>query len=250
MKINGNTVLITGGSTGIGLALAESFLKLENKVIICGRREERLIKAQKIHPNLYIKECDISSEAGRNSLYNWVTENFKDLNVLINNAGIQRAIDFNEGIKGLEGENEIKINFEGLVYLSALFIPFLESKEESAIINISSGLAITPLAVFPVYCATKAGVHTFTKCLRYQLSETSIKVFEVLPPIVDTELNMEYRDKRGTGNRGIKADKCAAAIIDGLAKDDFEILNPNLENLKTSTLNDLDKLFENMNGRW
>src|SRR5664280_268968 len=172
MKMNGNTVLITGGSTGIGLSLAESFLKLENKVIICGRREERLIEAQKIHPNLYIKECDVSNEEGRKSLFKWITENFKDLNILINNAGIQRAIDFNEGIKGLEGENEIKINFEGLVYLSALFIPFLESKEESAIINISSGLAITPLAVFPVYCATKAGVHTFTKCLRYQLSET------------------------------------------------------------------------------
>jgi uncharacterized oxidoreductase len=113
MKMNDNTVLITGGSTGIGLALAESFLKLENDVIICGRREERLIKAQKIHPNLYIKECDVSNEEGRNSLYNWVTENFKDLNILINNAGIQRAIDFNEGIKGLKGENEIKINFEG-----------------------------------------------------------------------------------------------------------------------------------------
>jgi len=199
---------------------------------------------------LYIKDCDVPTEDGRKSLFKWVTENFKDLNILINNAGIQRAIDFTEGIKGLEGENEIKINFEALVYLSALFIPILESKKESAIINISSGLAITPLAVFPVYCATKAGVHTFTQCLRYQLSKTSIKVFEVLPPIVDTELNMEYREKRGTGNRGIKADKCAAAIIEGLSNDDFEILNSALENLKTATRADLDKLFENMNGQW
>jgi uncharacterized oxidoreductase len=82
-----------------------------------------------------------------------------------------KSNDFTEGIKGLEGENEIKINFEAFVYLSALFIPILESKEESAIINISSGLAITPLAVFPIYCATKAGVHTFTQCLKYQLSK-------------------------------------------------------------------------------
>ena len=143
-----------------------------------------------------------------------------------------KSNDFTEGIKGLEGENEIKINFEAFVYLSALFIPILESKEESAIINISSGLAITPLALFPIYCATKAGVHTFTQCLKYQLSKTGIKVFEVLPPIVDTELNMEYKEKRGTGNRGIKADKCADAVIKGLANDDFENIKPCLENLK------------------
>ncbi len=250
MKVNGNTILITGGATGIGLALAKSFLKLENEVIICGRREERLIDAQKKHPNLYIKDCDVSTEDGRETLFKWVTENFKELNVLINNAGIQRAINLMEGVKALKGENEIKINLESLIYLSALFIPFLTSKEESAIINISSGLAITPLAVFPVYCATKAGVHTFTQCLRYQLTETNIKVFEVLPPIVDTELNMEYREGRETGNRGINADKCAAAIIKGLKNDDFEILNPALENLKTATRTDLDKIFEKMNQHW
>jgi uncharacterized oxidoreductase len=247
MKVEGNTILITGGATGIGLALAESFLKLGNQVIICGRRKERLIEVQKMHPDLHIVECDVSYENGRNSLFKYVTENFNDINVLVNNAGIQRAIDLTDGIKGLEGENEIKINFEAPIYLSALFIPFLESKEESAIINISSGLAITPVAAVPVYCATKAGVHIFTKCLRLQLSDTSIKVFEVLPPIVISELNMEYRKKIGTTNVGVKSDKCAAAIIEGLLKDNFEIENPALENLKTATIKDFDKLFEAMN---
>ncbi len=248
MKVEGNTILITGGATGIGLALAESFLKLGNQVIICGRRKERLIEVQKMHPDLHIVECDVSDENGRNSLFKYVTENFNDINVLVNNAGIQRAIDLTDGIKGLEGENEIKINLEAPIYLSALFIPFLKSKEESVIINISSGLAITPLAAVPVYCATKAGVHTFTKCLRLQLSDTNIKVFEVLPPIVISELNMEYRKKIGTTNVGIKADKCAAAIIEGLLKDNFEIENPNLENFsKTATIEDFDKLFEDMN---
>jgi len=247
MKVEGNTILITGGATGIGLALAESFLKLGNQVIICGRRKERLIEVQKMHPDLHIVECDVSDENGRNSLFKYVTENFNDINVLVNNAGIQRAIDLTDGIKGLEGENEIKINFEAPIYLSALFIPFLESKEESAIINISSGLAITPLAAVPVYCATKAGVHIFTKCLRLQLSDTSIKVFEVLPLIVISELNMEYRKKIGTTNVGVKSDKCAAAIIEGLLKDNFEIENPALENLKTATIKDFDKLFEAMN---
>ena len=154
MKMEGNTILITGGATGIGLALAESLLERGNEVIICGRRENRLIEVQNEHPGLHIRVCDVSDEDSRKSLFKWVTKNFKDLNILINNAGIQRAIDLKEGIKGLEGENEIKINLEATIYLSTLFIPFLESKKEAAIVNISSGLAITPLAAVPIYCAT------------------------------------------------------------------------------------------------
>jgi uncharacterized oxidoreductase len=250
MKIEGNTVLITGGATGIGLALAESLLELGNEVIICGRREERLIDVQKKHPDLHIRVCDVSDEKSRASLFKWVTENFEDLNILVNNAGIQRAIDLKEGIKALEGENEIRINLEATIFLSALFIPFLESKKEAAIVNISSGLAITPLAAVPIYCATKAGVHIFTKCLRSQLKDTSIKVFEVLPPLVISELNMGYRKKIGTTDTGIKADKCAGAIVDGLERDKFEIENQALENLKTATQEDIDKLFERMNGQW
>ena len=250
MKMEGNTILITGGATGIGLALTESLLKLGNEVIICGRREDKLIKVQNEHPGLHIRVCDVSDEDSRKSLFKWVTENFKDLNVLINNAGIQRAINLKEGVKGLEGESEIKINLEATIYLSALFVQFLESKEESAIVNVSSGLAITPLAAVPIYCASKAGVHTYTKCLRSQLSDTNIKVFEVLPPLVISELNMDYRKKVGTTNTGIKAVKCADAIVDGLEKDKFEIQHPALDNLKTSTMEDVDKLFEKMNGPW
>jgi uncharacterized oxidoreductase len=250
MKMEGNTILITGGATGIGLALTESLLKLGNEVIICGRREDRLIEVQNKHPGLHIRVCDVSDEDSRISLFKWVTGNFKDLNVLINNAGIQRAIDLKEGIKGLEGENEIKINLEATIYLSALFIQFLESKEESAIVNVSSGLAITPLAAVPIYCASKAGVHTYTKCLRSQLSDTNIRVFEVLPPLVISELNMDYRKKVGTTNTGVKADKCAAYIVDGLKNDKFEIENHALDNLKTATMEDVDKLFEKMNGQW
>ncbi|MGB9201752.1 SDR family NAD(P)-dependent oxidoreductase, partial [Methanobacterium sp.] len=89
MKMEGNTILITGGATGIGLALTESLLKLGNEVIICGRREDKLIKVQNEHPGLHIRVCDVSDEESRKSLFKWVTENFKDLNVLINNAGIQ-----------------------------------------------------------------------------------------------------------------------------------------------------------------
>ena len=99
MKMKGNTVLITGGATGIGLALAESLLEMGNEVIICGRREDRLIEVQNAHPGLHIRVCDVSDEDSRRSLFDWVTENFSDLNVLVNNAGIQRAIESKRGYK-------------------------------------------------------------------------------------------------------------------------------------------------------
>jgi uncharacterized oxidoreductase len=221
-------------------------------VIICGRREERLLQAQQRQPSLHIRVCDVSSDKDRRSLVVWTTENFSSLNVVVNNAGIQRAIDFTGGIEDfLYGESEIAINLEAPVQLSALFIPHLEKMPESAIVNVSSGLAITPAAVFPVYCAVKAGLHIFTKCLRHQLRKTGIKVFEVLPPAVDTELNMKYRQKRG-GPFGVKTEEYVIFVMNGLERDELEIANPALEKLRNenATFNDLDRLFETMNSRW
>ncbi len=250
MKMSGNTVLITGGATGIGYALAESFLGLGNEVIICGRREARLREAQEKHPGLHTRVCDVSDEEDRRSLVAWATENFNSLNIVVNNAGIQRAIDFTGGIADfLDGESEIKIDLEAPIYLSAFFIPHLAGKKESAIVNVSSGLAITPAAVMPVYCAVKAGLHTFTRCLRFQLAKTAIKVFEVLPPAVDTELNMKYRQKRGR-EFGIKAEEYAAFVMKGLENDELEISNPAIEKLRIATMSDLDQLFVSMNSRW
>lgn len=251
MKMSGNTVLITGGATGIGLALAEAFLSQANEVIICGRREEKLLEAQKKYPNLHIKVCDVSDEDDRRSLVDWTTKNFSSLNIVVNNAGIQRAIDFTIGIADLlDGESEIKIDLEAPIYLSALFIPHLARKQEAAIVNVSSGLAITPAAVFPVYCAVKAGLHIFTKCLRFQLAKTSIKVFEVLPPAVDTELNMKYRQQIGREFRGITAKEYAAYVMKGLENDQLEISNPAIEKLRNATMDDLDQLFVSMNSQW
>ena len=100
MKISGNTVLITGGATGIGYALAEAFLNAGNEVIICGRREKRLLEAQKNHPDLHIKVCDVTEEAERGTLVEWAFAHFSNLNILVNNAGVQRDIDFTKGIAG------------------------------------------------------------------------------------------------------------------------------------------------------
>lgn len=197
MKLSGNTVVITGGATGIGFGMAESFLKRGNTVIICGRRESKLLEAQKKLPGLHIKVCDVSSSADREDLVKWLAEYFSDVNVLVNNAGIQRDIDFTKGIEDLvNGGDEIKINLEGPVYLSALMIPLLKGKKEAAIVNVSSGIAFRLSDTMPMYATTKAALHAFSLVLRKQLSKIGIKVFEIIPPmILDTELNLEGRAK-------------------------------------------------------
>jgi uncharacterized oxidoreductase len=126
MKTKDNTILITGGATGIGLALAEALLKEGNQVIICGRREEKLREAKNKLLKLQIKVCDVAGEEHRNDLFEWITTEFPSTNVLINNAGIQRQIDFKKGIEELQaGEDEIETNLRAPIHLSALFIPHL-----------------------------------------------------------------------------------------------------------------------------
>ena len=250
MKISGNTILITGGATGIGYAMAESFLETGNEVIICGRREDRLLKAQKKHSNLHIKVCDVSDETDRKTLVEWATANFRNLNILVNNAGVQRDIDFTKGIdEFLAGESEIKINLEALIVLSGLFIPFLTEKKEAAIINVSSGLGFVPAARMPVYSATKAGIHAFSMALREQLLKIGIKVFEVVPPAVDTELNFDGRAKRGNFKPDLKPEEFVAAVIKGFKNDIFEIGYGMTEEFIKASRKELDKSFQRMNSR-
>lgn len=159
MKINGNTVLITGGATGIGFALAQDLVQAGNEVIICGRRENKLAEAKGKLPLIHTRVCDVSKDKDRRELFAWARANFPNLNILVNNAGIQRMIDLTKGIEALAGEDEIEINLKACVHLSALFIPFFMEKKEAAIVNVSSGLGFVPLAIMPVYCATKAALH-------------------------------------------------------------------------------------------
>jgi uncharacterized oxidoreductase len=250
MKISGNTVLITGGATGIGYAMAESFLEAGNAVIICGRREERLLEAQKKHPDFHIKVCNVAEEAGRRTLVEWITTTFGNLNILVNNAGVQRDIDFTKGIaEFLAGENEIKINLEAPIVLSGLFIPYLIGKKEAAIINVSSGLGFVPIARMPVYSATKAGMHAFSMALRQQLLKLGIKVFEVVPPMVDTELNPEGRAKRGNFKVDLKPEEFVASVMKGFKNDVFEIGYGATEGFIKASRAELDKSFQQMNSR-
>jgi uncharacterized oxidoreductase len=225
MKITGNTILITGGATGIGLALAEAFLKEGNQVIICGRREKKLQEAQFKFPSLHVTVCDVSKHSARENLFKWVTKTFPNLNILINNAGIQKEVDLRKGaVDLLEDEDEIDINLKAPIHLSTRFIPHLSERKESAIVNITSGLAFTPLAIFPIYCATKAGLHSFSQSSRHQLRNTSIKVFEVAPPIVETELDRGARENREQENLVISPVEVAEAALNGMKEDQFEIV--------------------------
>jgi uncharacterized oxidoreductase len=249
MKISGNTILITGGATGIGFALADAFLEAGNEVIICGRRQEKLDEAKRRLPKVKAIQCDISDAKERSALFEWTVKNFPHLNILVNNAGIQRQIDFRKGTKRLSaGEDEIETNLRAPVHLAALFIPHLMKQQEAAIVNISSGLAFIPLAAVPVYCATKAAIHSFSLSLRQQLKETSIKVFEIIPPIVDTELHKGEGERKGQKDRGIKPREVALATLRALEADDCELAVGRAESLRTGARTDPDGLFRMMNG--
>lgn len=224
MKTTGNTILITGGATGIGLALAKQLITKGNTVIVCGRREEKLSDAKTNLPTLITKHCDISNIDQRRELFNFCIQNYPQLNILINNAGIQREIDFRKGEQNyLAGDSETSINLEATFHLTALFTPHLMKQNEAAIINVSSGLGLVPLAIVPVYSATKAALHSFSISLRKQLAKTSIKVFEILPPVVDTELDKGARDKRGQTDKGISATQVVSETLKALERNQFEI---------------------------
>ncbi len=248
MKISGNAVLITGGATGIGFSLAAELLQADNTVIVCGRRESSLKEAKQKLPQLHIKVCDVSKEQQRTELVRWVTSDFNDVNILVNNAGIQRMINFKTGKSNRSpDEDEIDINFKAPVHLCELFIPRLMEKKTSAIVNVSSGLGFCPLAMMPVYCATKAAIHSFTVSLRHQLRSTPVKVFEIIPPIVDTELDKGARDKRGQRDRGIPASEVAIAVMQALEHDEYEKAVGMAKGIQEEVRTNPEQLFQRMN---
>lgn len=250
MNLAGNTVLITGGSSGIGLGLAEAFLERGNVVVICGRRPDRLAEAKEKLPPVHTRVCDVSDEASRRELTDWVADTFEGLNILINNAGIQKDIDFRKGTEDLtRGPDEVRINVDGPVYLSAHLIPLLARHKEAAIINVSSVLAFAPMARVPVYCATKAFLHNFTQSLRFQLKSTGIRVFEIMPPRVKTELNSEGRRKMGYADSGIEVADFVGTVMTSLERGEEEIEYGRMNSVKNASRADLDAMFSSINDR-
>ena len=185
MNVANNKILITGGATGIGLGLTERFIQEKNTVIICGRREAALNEAAAKLPGVITKVCDLSDEASRVDLYNWVAANHSDVNVLVNNAGIQNWMSVTDEGFYQKANEEITTNVIAPLHLTALFtkLPAL-----TTVINVTSGLAFVPLAKVPVYCATKAFLRSFTLSIRHSLKAKNIEVIEMIPPALNTDL--------------------------------------------------------------
>ncbi|GAB3019449.1 SDR family oxidoreductase [Spirosoma pulveris] len=246
MDISTNTVLITGGASGIGWALAERFLQAGSQVIICGRRADKLQEARQKYPQLHVRQCDVGQAAERVALLDWVRSDFPQVNVLINNAGIQRRMQLaNSQEDWIETQSEIAINLEAPIHLTTLFIAHLREQPKAAIVNVTSGLAFVPGAFAPVYSATKAALHSFTMSLRHQLSKTSIEVIELVPPAVNTDLG-------GTGlhNFGVPVGDFADAMIAGLKAGELEVGYGTSETNRKASREQIDAIFQQMNSRF
>ena len=242
MNVASNTVLITGGASGIGFALAERFLQAGSEVIICGRRPEQLRAAQEKHPQVKVRVCDVAKESDRLALCRWAVGEQPGLNVLVNNAGIQRRLQLAQPEEWEHTRQEIAINFEAPVHLSTLLIPHLLKQQRPAILNVTSGLGFVPMARSPIYSATKAALHSFTLSLRHQLSHTPIQVVEIIPPAVNTDLG-----GAGLHTFGVPLDEFADAVIAGLQDGDPEITYGFSQDASRASRPQLDELFTRMN---
>lgn len=213
MKPGGHTALITGGATGIGFALAKKFLAHGNQVIVVGRNELALQEACQKLPGATLCAADVALPEDRARLVRL----FPNVTVLVNNAGIQVYKPI-EASTPEEVQHEIAVNLTAPVLLAQCFLPTLKSFPEAAIINVTSGLALIPKQATAIYCATKAGLHSASRSLRWQLEDTKVRVFEVLPPFVETAMTAH----RGQG--GLHPDQLADEFWKGFTSDRFEML--------------------------
>ncbi|MBU7584105.1 MAG: SDR family oxidoreductase [Nostoc sp. TH1S01] len=214
MSTQGNTVLITGGSSGIGLALARKFLQAQNRVIITGRDSQKLADVKKVFPDIITEVADLTDVNALQKLAN----RYPNVNILINNAGIQYNYEFmNQEITPELIDAELRTNLIAPLQLIKLMLPNLQRKPKAAIVNVSSGLALVPKQSAPVYCGSKAGIHIATKALRWQLETTSIKVFEIIAPLVDTPMT------QGRGKGKISPDALVEEFWHDFTRDRYEM---------------------------
>ena len=242
MKLTGNTIFISGGGTGIGLAFAKRFLERGNTVIICGRRAEVLARVKERHPDIHTHVCDLAEAGARENMAEWLVSEFPDLNVVLNNAGIQRSIDLTEQEDWSATHLEIAINLEAPIHLTRLLYPHLANQQDAAILNVTSGLAFGPLATVPVYCATKAALRSFTLSLRRQMQDTLVEVIEIIPPAVNTDLQAP-----GLHTFGADVDEFADDIFLGLERGQQEVAYGTALQRSRASREETDAAFEQMN---
>ncbi len=217
MKLTNNTILITGGSSGIGLALLKTFYELGNKVIIVARNSKKLNEVKKQFHEIEIFECDLTKQSDLDELVVYIEQNYQNLNMLFNNAAIQYNYDFltEQNITN-KVDYEVSANLTSTIKLCGLLLPTLLKNENSAIVNVSSGLAISPKKSAPVYCATKSAIHNFTKAFRYQMEDTNLKVFEILPPLVETPMT------EGRGKNKLTPEKLVIEFVNDFKNNKYE----------------------------
>jgi uncharacterized oxidoreductase len=246
MDITGNTILVTGGGSGIGRGLAESFHALGNQVIIAGRRRQLLEEAVAANPGMRYLTLDQGDSDAIRSFAVRLKQEYPGLNVVINNAGIQRAEDLTKG-ELADAEATIATNLLGPIRLTAALLPALMAQPRSAILNVSSGLAFVPLALVATYCATKAALHSYTQSLRFQLRQTSVQVLEIIPPWVQTDLQGE----RGNASRAMPLNDYIAETMHILksSSDVTEIVVDRAKPIRFAERNGgFDALFATFNG--
>jgi uncharacterized oxidoreductase len=230
MRLENRTVLITGGSSGIGLELARQLLRRGNTVIVTGRDQEKLDAARSALPGIHVFRSDVSDPAAIAALHDAVLAQFPALDTLVNNAGIMRNLNLNVDRDLNDVTREIEINLSGPVRMIQQFLPHLKSRQGALIVNVSSGLAFIPMPISPVYCATKAAIHSFTQSLRVQLGGTSVTVIELAPPGVETPLfRGEFAEELG-GQKGMDVKVLARKAITGIEAGRLEI-RPGLSNV-------------------
>jgi uncharacterized oxidoreductase len=185
--MKGNTILITGGGSGIGRALAEALQAEGNEVIIAGRRRQQLDATTAANPGMKSAVLDIANPESIRSFSGKLKKDFPNLNVVIHNAGIMKAESLRDGAVA-DSEAIVSTNLLGPIRLNAALLPWLLTKPTATIMTVSSGLAFVPLFIAPTYNATKAAIHSYTQTLRYQLKDNGVQVIELIPPYVQTEL--------------------------------------------------------------
>ena len=245
MNLTTNTVLITGGASGIGFALARQLSERGNRVIICGRSDKALEKAKAEVPTLVTRVCDVADPDSRRAMLAWLNTAHPDLNVVVNNAGVQYRRNFTEAAALQDLDQEVSINFTAPIHLIGEVLPLLRQQPQAVVVNVSSGLAFAPMADVPVYCATKAAIHSFTLSLRHQLKATAIRVVEMVPPIVDTGLGSGTRSKGTSSQHMMSADDFATEALAQLENDQVEIL----VGMAANTRKQGEALFDRMNSR-
>jgi uncharacterized oxidoreductase len=194
VKISGNTILITGGGSGIGRGLAEAFHRLGNDVIITGRNQKALDETTAANPGMRSALLDVTDPQSIQSFVARAPKDYASVNVLINNAGIMRPEDLRgAAIDPSTAELTVATNLLGPIRLTSALLPLLQRQPHATVMTVSSGLAFVPLAMTPTYCATKAAIHSYSQSLRYQLKETNVEVIEIVPPYVQTTLLGEHQ---------------------------------------------------------